>query len=115
MPQDPTFASQEKAVLHNQAALAATNVLATALTAITGRAVVTFHVQVLVSVAGVFSAVVTRGGVAVTGAFNGGFPIAANTWQVFTLEVHTDDSVNFQTSVAANISMRVQERYAGVQ
>lgn len=115
MPWDASLIPLEKAVVHNQAVLANANWLANAISPITGRVAALFRVQVFVSLAGVFSAIITRGGVAVTGQFNLGVPLAANAWQQFDLLVHTGDTVNFQTTVAATVSLRVQEIYAGAQ
>ena len=115
MPQDVGLAPIEKAVIHNVAVLAATDVLATALAPITGRTAVLFRILVMVSVAGVFSARITRATVTVGGDFNSGAALVANALHTFDLLIHTGDTINFRTSVGANMTLRVQEIYAGVQ
>lgn len=107
--QNANFVARALAALHVQAALANTNVLAADLTPSSGWDVVFFRIQVLVTVAGVFSAIVTRGGVAQTQPFNNGAALTANALHQFDLFVHSGDSVNFQTSVGANMSLRVHE------
>lgn len=115
MAQDVGLAPIEKAVLHNVAVVGATDILATALSPITGRTAVLFRIMVVVSVAGVFSARITRAAVTVGGDFNSGAALVANALHTFDLLVHTGDTINFRHSVGASMTLRVQEIYAGVQ
>jgi hypothetical protein len=111
----PSFIPIEKAVLHVVVVAGAADFLAAGLTPHGDRAVVTFRVQVLCSGAGIYSAVITRGGVAVVGTVLGGAAIAANDWVQFDVFAHAGDTVNFRHSVGGNVTLRVREIWGGVE
>ena len=46
---------------------------------------------------------------------NGGVALVANCAYLFDLLVHEGDTINFQTSVTGNVTLRVQEIVGGVQ
>ncbi|TAL40394.1 MAG: hypothetical protein EPN89_19970 [Methylovulum sp.] len=102
----------EKANLHNQALPAAnTNWLATDISPT--NTPTTLMIEVAVSVAGSFRAVVTKGGNAQTVTFNvvSGPALVAGGVYIFDLLVHSGDSVNFTYSVTGGTIqiLRVQE------
>lgn len=102
----------EKANLHNQALPAAnTNWLSSDITAT--NTPTTFMIEVAVSVAGNFRAVVTNSGNAQTVIFNAvsGPALVAGGVYIFNLLVHSGDTVNFTYSVTGGVIQifRVQE------
>jgi hypothetical protein len=104
----------EKANIHNQALPAAnTNWLTTNI--VPTNSPTTFMVEVAVSIAGNFSAVVTKAGNSQVVTFNvvPGPALVAGGLYIFNVLVHSGDSVNFQystTGVGAIIQLlRVQE------
>lgn len=101
----------EKANLHNQALpVANANWLATDITPT--NTPTTFMIDVAVSIAGVFSAAITKNGIAPqTVNFNLGAALVANSVYTFNLLVHSGDSVNFRysTTTGTILILRVQE------
>ncbi len=102
----------EKANLHNQALPAAnTNWLVTDITP--SNSPTTFVIEVAVSIAGNFSAVITKGGNAQTVTFNviPGPALVAGGVYIFDLLVHSGDSINFTYSATGGTIQifRVQE------
>ncbi len=89
-------------VAPNTAVAGATNVFATDLVI---SEVETGILRVLVSenTGVVFSLVLTRGGVTVTSAYNGGAALAANSLYLFDVPVQRGDIVNFQFGGATTV------------
>ena len=109
---ETSFIPIEKANLHNQALPAiGTNWLASDITPTNSPT--TFVVEVAVSIAGTFSAVITKGGNSQTVAFNviPGPALIAGGLYIFSLLVHSGDSVNFVYSATGGTIqiLRVQE------
>lgn len=71
----------------------------------------TFGIDVSASIAGIFSAQVTRGGIATIISFNNGIALTAGALYHFSIKVFTGDTVNFQYSATGgNIQFfRLQE------
>lgn len=100
----------QKGVLHVSSLPAAnTNWLASDITPISTPT--TFGIDVAVSIAGIFSAQVTRGGIATIISFNNGTALTTGALYHFTIKVFSGDTINFQYSTTgANIQfLRVQE------
>lgn len=97
----------EKALQHGVAEVADTNILATALS----PTFTTCHfcIMVMLETSGVFSAMLTNGGVTKKLMLNSGNALPANCAYTFDILVHAGDTVNFQTSVSGNVILRVQE------
>lgn len=74
-----------------------------------------FRIMVLVSIAGVVSVNLIKGGVTVAMALNSGVALAAGCAYTFDVLIHSGDTFNMQTSVASNVTCRVQEIVGGVQ
>lgn len=75
-----------------------------------------FRILIAIDGAGVFSAKITKGGVAKVCSFNTGQALIADSLYTFDLLVHAGDTINLQHTVAANIDVcRVQEIVGGVQ
>lgn len=107
----------QKALEHNTAELAATDILGAALTPTNTPCL--FRVMVSFDTAGVFSAIITNaggGGGAMQVNLNSGANLVANALYSFDHLVHLGDTVNYQISVGAQLLvLRVQEIVAGVQ
>ena len=73
-----------------------------------------FRVTVVLETAGVFSAIL-KGATDKTLKLNGGVALVANCAYLFDFLVHSGDTINFQTSVTGNVTLRVQEIVGGVQ
>lgn len=104
------FTPIEQANIHNTAVLATTNFLGADLTPTNPPC--RFVIQIAMSVAGNFTAIITQGGNAQTVTFNvvPGPALVAGGIYIFDLLVHSGDSINFQYSVGATIQVfRVQE------
>lgn len=98
----------EKASEQNTAELAATDILATALTPTYQASI--FRVMVAMSAAGVFRVTVTKAGNTQTLELNRGVALAAESLYAFEHAVHAGDSINYQYSVNATLRvLRVQE------
>jgi hypothetical protein len=69
----------------------------------------TFRVQIVLDTPGVFSLILTKTTVAVIHQFNSGVALAANAVYIFDHLVHHGDTVNYQTTVAGNVTLRIQE------
>lgn len=106
------FVPIEKANLHNQA-LPAINTNWLAADIIPTNSPSTFMIEVAVSIAGNFSAVITQGGNAQTVMFNvvAGPALIAGGLYIFDMMVHSGDSVNFIYSTTGGTIQvfRVQE------
>ena len=68
-----------------------------------------FRTMVVLGTAGVFSAQLKSGAVTVVAKLNGGVALTADCAYIFDILVGTGDTVNFQTSVSGNVTLRVQE------
>jgi len=104
----------ERAVEHNTAELANTDILAAALTPTNTPCL--FRVMCVFDTAGTFRATITKAANTQTVIFNGGTDLALNCLYIFDHLVHSGDSINYQYSVNAQLMvLRVQEIVAGVQ
>jgi hypothetical protein len=74
-----------------------------------------FRVMVMLETAGVFSVILKSGAVSKTLKCNTGNSLLADCAYMFDILVHTGDTVNFQTSVSGNVTLRAQEIVGGVQ
>jgi len=74
-----------------------------------------FRIMVMLETAGVFSAILKSGAVSKTLKLNAGNSLLANCAYMFDILVHSGDTVNFQTSVSGNVTLRCQEIAGGVQ
>ena len=74
-----------------------------------------FRIMVMLETAGVFSAILKSGAVSKTLKLNAGNSLLANCAYMFDILVHSGDTVNFQTSVSGNVTLRAQEIVGGVQ
>ena len=108
------FVALEKANEHNIAVLAATDILATVMTPTSPPCL--FRVAVAVDTAGIFSAMITKGGNTQEVQFNAGTNLTLNALYFFDMLVHLGDTVNLRHSVGAQLLvLRVQEIDAAVQ
>ncbi len=107
------FLRSAKAAQHGVAETANTDILASALTPTDPPCL--FRTMVMLETAGVFSAMLSDGIVTKTLKLNGGTALTANCVYILDVLVHSGDTVNFQTSVSGNVTLRVQEIVAGVQ
>ena len=99
---------------HNLAVIADTDILSAALTPLNYPTL--FRVLVAFSVAGIFRAMITKGGNTQTTLFNAGNNLVVGALYIFDLLIHEGGSVNFQYSVNATLQiLRVQEVDAAVQ
>ena len=103
----------EKAKQHGVAELANTDILAADLSPTNVPCL--FRTIVMLETAGVFSAILKSGAVSKTLKFNGGAALAASGAYMFDILVHSGDTVNFQTDIAGNVTIRCQEIVGGVQ
>ena len=74
-----------------------------------------FRIMVMLETAGVFSAILKSGAVSKTLKLNAGNSLLADCAYEFDILVHNGDTVNFQTSVSGNVTLRCQEIAGGVQ
>jgi hypothetical protein len=102
-----------KASQHGVAETADTDILAADLSPTNTPCL--FRTMVMLETSGVFSAILKNGGVNKTLKLNGGTALTASCAYVFDILVHSGDTVNFQTSVSGNVTLRVQEIVGGVQ
>ena len=106
----------DKAIVHNTAITAATDILSAVIAPVSGRDVVTFRVYVAVNTLGIFSIQLTRSSTTVSANLNGGASLLANALYAFDIPVHDGDDINFRHSVDATLLLlRVREIYAGVE
>ena len=98
---------------HGVAETADVNILATSITPTNTPCL--FRVMVMLETAGVFSAILINGGVSKTLKLNASNSLLANCAYMFDILVHSGDTVNFQTSVSGNVTLRCQEIAGGVQ
>ena len=98
---------------HGVAETADVNILATSITPTNTPCL--FRVMVMLETAGVFSAILINGGVSKTLKLNASNSLLANCAYMFDILVHSGDTVNFQTSVSGNVTLRCQEIVGGVQ
>ena len=108
-----TFVPLAVASQHGVAETADTNILATSITPTNTPCL--FRIMVVLETAGVFSAMLISATVSKQLKLNAGVALTANCAYIFDILVHTGDTVNFQTSVSGNVSLRCQEIVAGVQ
>ena len=102
-----------KASQHGVAEVADTDILASDLSPTNIPCL--FRTMVMLETSGVFSAILKNGGVNKKLLLNSGNALTASAGYLFDIFVHTGDTVNFQTSVAGNVTLRVQEIVGGVQ
>lgn len=74
-----------------------------------------FRIMVMLGTAGVFSAQLKNGGATAVLKLNGATALTAACAYIFDILVHSGDTVNFQTTVSGNVTLRVQEIVGGVQ
>ena len=98
---------------HGVAKTANTNILATSITPTNTPCL--FRIMVVLETSGVFSAILINATVSKTLKLNTGVALEANCAFMFDILVHSGDTVNFQTSAAGNVTLRVQEIVGGVQ
>lgn len=105
----------EKANVHNTNKNANTNFLATDLSP--SDPPCKFRIQVCLTAAAKFKAIITKAANAQTVIFNGDTNLTAGALYTFDLLVHSGDTVNFQSDQNQNpiINLRVQEILWGVQ
>jgi len=99
--------------IHQSAEVAATDILASDLTPTNDPAL--FRVMVMLSAAGVFSVQLKKTAVTEVLNCNGGVALTASAVYMFDHLVGTGDTVNYQTSVNGNVTMRIQEIVGAVQ
>lgn len=100
----------QQAVIHvSPLPTANTNWLGTDITPV--RNPTTFIIDVVISIAGVFSAQVTRGGIPTIVNFNNGLSLTPGALNHFHILVHSTDTINFQYSITGGTIqfLRVQE------
>lgn len=108
------FQPIERANEHNAAVTADTDILSAALTPLNYPCL--FRVMAAFSAAGIFRAIITKGGSTQILDFNQGNNVVAAGLYIFDLLIHEADSANFRYSVNATLKvLRVQEIEAGVQ
>ncbi len=71
-------------------------------------------VEVILETAGVFSLVLTNAAVAKVYSFNSGASLGASQIFAFDFLVDAGDTINFQTSVSGNVTLRLAEFVTGV-
>ena len=98
---------------HGVAETADTDILATDITPTNTPCL--FRIMVMLETAGVFSAILINATVSKTLKLNAGNSLTASCAYMFDILVHSGDTVNFQTSVGGNVTLRVQEIVGGVQ
>lgn len=103
---------QEVANQHAVAEVGGVDILAADITPETPNLLRT---MVMLSVAGIFSTILENGGVRLTLQFNGGVALTVGCAYIFDILVGTGDTVNFQTSVAGDVTLRTQVITGGVQ
>ena len=96
-----------KADQHSVAEVADTDILASDLTPTITPCL--FRIMVMLETSGIFSAILKSGGTSKTLKLNAGNSLLADCAYEFDILVHSGDTVNFQTSVSGNVSLRVQE------
>lgn len=98
----------QKAHVHDTAATANTDILASDITPSDPPCL--FRIEIQSDTAAVFSAMVDDGSSEVTLKFNGGAQLTAGALYVFDMLVHADDNVNFQLDQNANVDkLTIQE------
>lgn len=107
------FTPIEKAAIHGTAETANTDILGTDLSPTNKPCL--FRTMVMLETAGVFSVILKKSAVNKKLVCNGGDTLTADCVYIFDVLVHDGDTVNFQTSVSGNVTMRVQELVGAVQ
>ena len=107
------FIPLEKAAIHGTTKVADTDILATDLSPTNTPCL--FRIMVMLETAGLFSAMLKNGAVTKKLKLNSGTLLTVDCAYVFDILVHSGDTVNFQTSVGGDVTMRVQEIVGGVQ
>ena len=74
-----------------------------------------FRIMVMLDTAGVFSAMLKSGGATKTLKLNAGTALIASAAYMFDILMHSGDTVNFQTSVSGNVTLRAQELVGAMQ
>lgn len=103
----------EKANQHGVAEVADTDILAAALSPTNTPCL--FRIGVMLETAGVFSVMLTKAATTKQIKANAGVALEAGSGYLFDALIHSGDTVNFQTSVSGNVTLRVQEIVAGAQ
>ena len=96
-----------KVAQHSVAEVADTDILASDLTPTITPCL--FRIMVMLETSGIFSAILKSGGTSKTLKLNAGNSLLADCAYEFDILVHSGDTVNFQTSVSGDVSLRVQE------
>ncbi len=97
-----------RAEVHNVAVLAAADILGAALAPLNTPCL--FRVAVGFDTAGIFSVTITRAANTQVQQFNGGVALNTNSLYMFSVLVHSGDTINFRYSVNATCqTMRCQE------
>jgi len=102
----------EKANQDAAAELADTDILAADITP--ANTPCTLRVNVMLDTSGVFSAMVTTGAVQRKWKLNAGNALTADCLYTFDIPAFSGDTVNFQTSAAGAVTLRVTELQGGV-
>lgn len=95
------------------AELADTDILASVITPTNVPCLI--RAMVVLETAGIFSAMLTNGGVTKKLLLNSGVALVAGAAYIFDVLLTTGDTLNFQTSAAGNVTLRVQEIVGAVQ
>lgn len=74
-----------------------------------------FRAMVMLETSGVFSAQLKNGGATKVLKLNAGVALVASAVYGFDILVHAGDTVNYQTTVSGNVTLRVQEIDAATQ
>lgn len=104
-----TSVPEEKAYSFNTAELANIDIFGTDISPTNSPT--TFRIYVWADAAGIFSCMRTSGGVTVTENLNEGNNLVANSAYEFNITLTDDDTINFQYSVAATMTVIVVEVY----
>ena len=102
-----------KVAQHSVAEVADTDILASDLAPTITPCL--FRTMVMLETSGVFSAMLKNGGTTKELKLNAGNGLLADCAYEFDILVHNGDTVNFQTSVSGNVTLRCQEIAGGVQ
>jgi len=107
------FVPLEKALIHGTTELADTDILGADLSPTNTPCL--FRTMVMLETAGIFSAMLKNAASTKKMQMNTGVALVVDSGYMFDILVHSGDTVNFQTSVGGDVTMRVQEIIGGVQ
>lgn len=103
----PWLDTIEKATLHSESVSANTDIVASDIEPSNPPCL--FRIVAMLETAGVFSVMLKRSGTSVKLKLNEGDNLTADCAYMFLLILHKDDTVNFQTSAAGKVTLRVSE------